>query len=118
MVPLPDVPEYTDDIIFGNLGLPSGFDQERLLVNIRGMQRVRAAALMGSISIVSERGEAQAAGGSVAWLAAPTRLSHSIRRRSKSESEISNIFTGKGLSIPMGTRTIFTEPSGMVCSKR
>ncbi len=56
-IPLPEVGEYTDDVIFGNLGLPVGFDDERLLVNLRGINRIRAIAGLGTVSIVGERGD-------------------------------------------------------------
>lgn len=50
-VPLPEVPEYTEDLVFGHLGLPQGFDESRLLVNIAAFNSVRKAGGLGSISI-------------------------------------------------------------------
>lgn len=58
LVPLPKVPQYTEDITFGNLELPQGFDEERLLVNLPAFQRVRRVAGLGSISIRVVDGEA------------------------------------------------------------
>ncbi|OVE78819.1 hypothetical protein BVY00_01750 [bacterium G20] len=58
-VPLPDVPQHTEDIVFGYLGLPTGFDEERILVNLRAIGRVRSAAGLGVISVTSYRGESQ-----------------------------------------------------------
>ena len=56
-IPLPQVPEYTDDIIFGNLGLPVGFDYERILVNVRGINRIRSVAGLGVVSVIGEQGD-------------------------------------------------------------
>jgi hypothetical protein len=56
---LPDVPTYTDEIVFGNLGFPVGFDNERILVNLRAFERVQAVAGLGNISIIGHRGENQ-----------------------------------------------------------
>ena len=56
-VPLPYVADYTDDIVLGNLGLPVGFDDERLLVNLRGINHIRRLAGLGKTSIVGERGD-------------------------------------------------------------
>lgn len=53
-VPLPELGNYTDEVVFGNLGLPVGFDQERLLVNLRVINRVRAAAGLGIIAASTE----------------------------------------------------------------
>jgi hypothetical protein len=56
-VTLPDIATYTSDIIFGNLGLPVGFDEERLVVSLRSIERVRSIAGLGTLSIAAERGE-------------------------------------------------------------
>ena len=52
-VPLPEIPQHTEDIVFGTLGLPIGFDQERVLVNLRAIERVRRVAGFSVISVVS-----------------------------------------------------------------
>lgn len=57
LVPLPEVPHYTEDITFGNLALPQGLDEERLLVNVRGINRIRSAAGLGTVSVVGKREE-------------------------------------------------------------
>jgi hypothetical protein len=51
------VSHYSEDVVFGSLGLPTGFDDERLLVNLRGINRVRSIAGLGIVSVVGERGE-------------------------------------------------------------
>ena len=56
-VPLPEVPRYTDEIVFGELMFPVGFDQEQLEVYLRAIQRVRKAAMLGSISVVGIKGD-------------------------------------------------------------
>lgn len=56
-VPLPEVGKHTDDVVFGNLGLPVGFDDERILVNLRCINRVRAVAGLGSVSVIGEKGD-------------------------------------------------------------
>ncbi len=56
-VPLPEVNQYADELTIGNLGLPVGFDDERLLVNLRAFHRVRAVAGLGDISIVGTSGD-------------------------------------------------------------
>lgn len=56
-VPLPEVDKYTDSLVFGNLGLPVGFDQERLLVNVPGINRIQKVAGLGMLSIIGYRGE-------------------------------------------------------------
>lgn len=58
-VPLPDVPEYTDEVVFGALGLPVGFDEERLQVNLRAFNRVKSIAGLGRISISRTSGAAE-----------------------------------------------------------
>lgn len=50
-VPLPEVEDYTDRIEFRNLGLPLGFDDEKMLVNLRAFQLVQIFSGLGSISI-------------------------------------------------------------------
>jgi hypothetical protein len=57
LVPLPDISTYSDMVTFGNLGLPVGFDDERVLVNLRAINRVRSIAGLGGVSIIGERGD-------------------------------------------------------------
>lgn len=57
VVPLPKVGDYTSHVVFGNLGLPVGFDEEQLLVNLRGFQRVQKLAALGDITIHGATGE-------------------------------------------------------------
>jgi hypothetical protein len=52
-VPLPDVASVTDTIIIRDLGLPHGFDDERLLINVRALEGFRKAAAIGEITIAS-----------------------------------------------------------------
>ena len=46
-VPLPNVSNHTEAIVIEGLGLPSGFDDERLLVNVAVLERFRKAAGIG-----------------------------------------------------------------------
>ncbi|HVX23875.1 MAG TPA: hypothetical protein VG992_00835 [Candidatus Saccharimonadales bacterium] len=57
LVSLPEVSEYTDNVVFGNLGLPVGFDDERLQVNLRAFRRVQRVAGLATVSVVSAAGE-------------------------------------------------------------
>jgi hypothetical protein len=50
-VPLPEVPHYSEDIVFGALGLPVGFDQSRLLVSLRSFDRIRKVAGLETVSV-------------------------------------------------------------------
>jgi hypothetical protein len=50
-VPLPEVPHYTEDIIFGGLGFPVGFDQSSLIVNLRHINRIRSIAGLQVVSM-------------------------------------------------------------------
>lgn len=50
-VPLPDVPQFTDNIEFTSLGLPVGYDDERLLVNLDAIDRVRKIAGFGQLTV-------------------------------------------------------------------
>ncbi len=50
-VPLPEVPHYTEDIVFGALGLPVGFDQSELLVNLKSFDRIRKVAGLEMVSV-------------------------------------------------------------------
>ncbi|HSX15216.1 MAG TPA: hypothetical protein VLF40_00300 [Candidatus Saccharimonadales bacterium] len=52
-VPLPEVPEHTEHISLENLGLPIGFDEERLLVNVGAMERIRRAIGLGDIVVTA-----------------------------------------------------------------
>jgi hypothetical protein len=40
-----------------SVALPSGFDSERLLVNLRGIDRIRSIAGLGNVSVTSTRGD-------------------------------------------------------------
>lgn len=57
-VPLPEVCHYEEQtqVVFGNLGLPQGFDEERLIVNLKRIDQIRRWAGLGTISITSETG--------------------------------------------------------------
>ncbi len=55
-VPVTEVAEYTDNIIIGNLGQPVGFDLDQLSLNVRAIERVRALAWLGTVSIVGRQG--------------------------------------------------------------
>lgn len=57
-VPLPEVADYTDEIVFRDMGFPQGFDEERINVNLRGIDRVMAAAGLGTILVHSVDGPA------------------------------------------------------------
>ena len=59
-VPLPEVPQYTEDVVFGGIGLPVGFDQERLLVNLRALDRFRKVAGLNTISVVASQEDGEA----------------------------------------------------------
>jgi hypothetical protein len=50
-VPLPEVPHYTEDIVFGGLGLPVGFDQSSLIVNLRSFDRIRKVAGLATVNV-------------------------------------------------------------------
>jgi hypothetical protein len=58
-VPLPEISQHTENIVFGGLGLPVGFDQERVTVNLRKLDYFRQAAGLNAISIVSTAGETE-----------------------------------------------------------
>lgn len=58
-VPLPDVPAYTDEVEFGALGLPIGFDDERLLINLPAINRVRTIAALGGVSVYKVNGDSE-----------------------------------------------------------
>ncbi len=83
-VPLPEVPRYTEEVVFGNLGLPQGFDDERLLVNLRGLQRVQAVAGLGTISIVGTTGESYQTDLNISgWDSQGTAVSSGVAKRQK-----------------------------------
>jgi hypothetical protein len=52
-VPLPEVANVTDTIVFGNLGLPNGLDPEHLLVNVQRLELFQKIAGLGIISITA-----------------------------------------------------------------
>lgn len=56
-VALPEIGEHTDEVVFGNLGLPTGLDEDRVLVNLRGIDRIRTFAGLGDMSIVGYQGD-------------------------------------------------------------
>jgi hypothetical protein len=51
IVPLPEVPDYTDQIRFRNLGIPATMDQECLGVHLRWLETARRAGGLGSLVI-------------------------------------------------------------------
>lgn len=55
-VPLPEVSSYTEDITFGALGLPQGFDQSSLIVSLRSFDRIRKVAGLDTINIFAASG--------------------------------------------------------------
>lgn len=57
-VPLPQVAHYTEDVIFGALNLPVGFDEERLLVNVRAFDRARSLGGIGLVTVTTKSGRA------------------------------------------------------------
>lgn len=57
LLPLPQVEPERDGISFEGLSFPVGFDEERLLVNPRTVQKVAHLAGLGGITIVGNKGE-------------------------------------------------------------
>lgn len=64
-MPLPEVNEQSDRIIIGDMGLPVGFDQERLLVHLPRLERIAHLAGMGTLTIAGFRGDTTEYGYSV-----------------------------------------------------
>lgn len=56
-VPLPEVGEHTDRITIGQLGLPEGFDESALLLNVRGMERAATVAGLSHVTISGGEGK-------------------------------------------------------------
>ncbi len=56
-VPIHEVQEYTDSIVVHNLGLPVGFDEEQLEINLSGLARTAKMAGLGHLSIIGFRGD-------------------------------------------------------------
>jgi|GEM_PF-5648682 hypothetical protein len=50
-VPLHAVEDYTENIHFDGLGLPAQFDEERLQLHLRSLERVRSWAGLGDLTI-------------------------------------------------------------------
>lgn len=91
-VPLPEVSSYTDEVIFGNLNLPIGFDDERLLVNVRAFNRVRAAAGLGRVSVHAESGVTPDFSATISGLDASGAASlGAVSRGEKRSSAIGNV---------------------------
>lgn len=55
-VPLPDVGEHSDRITIGQLGLPVGFDESALLLNVKGIERAATVAGLSRIAITGGEG--------------------------------------------------------------
>ena len=53
-VPLPEVSQHTDRIEFESLGLPEGFAEDRLTVNLRALALAQTLAGLGSITVRTE----------------------------------------------------------------
>lgn len=60
-VPLTNISEFTDEIVFGGLALPVGFDESKLHININAIQRVQKIAGLGAISIRAIEGSVERA---------------------------------------------------------
>lgn len=56
-IPLPHVTEYSDTISVGELGLPVGFDTERLLMHVSAVEKIARLGDIGALSIVGYRGD-------------------------------------------------------------
>lgn len=56
-VPLPGIGEHTDTLDFDGLALPSGFEADQLLINLRAIDRIVGVAGLGNISVLSVDGE-------------------------------------------------------------
>lgn len=56
-VPLPYVTEYSDTINVGEMGLPVGFDSERLLMHVSAVEKIAKAGDIGKLSIIGFRGD-------------------------------------------------------------
>src|SRR5581483_5639423 len=50
-VPLPDVGNYTEDIMIGKLGFPANLDIERINIHLRSLETVRQAGGLGHLAI-------------------------------------------------------------------
>jgi hypothetical protein len=58
-VALPEVSRYTEDIVFGGLDFPLGFDQSSLIVSLRSFDRIRKVAGLGTINVFAANSEAE-----------------------------------------------------------
>jgi|GEM_PF-4284198 len=107
-VPLPDLRQHTDSVTFGNLGLPVGFDQEQLLVNVRGIERIQSVARLGHISVVGMSGEVSQRSYSVGSIQADgsTTLGAVKKREKEPLSHISVKFPDPSLTIVGDPRVI------------
>lgn len=90
-VPLPEVPEHTDDLVFENLDLPVGFDEERLLVNLSAINRVRRIAGLGRVSIVGTDGKAEKEDFQITGISSSGAATASASKRDKSPLSQSSV---------------------------
>jgi hypothetical protein len=56
-VSLPEIPRYSDDIVFGALDFPVGFDQSSLIVNLRLIDRIRLAGGLRNVTVYASNSE-------------------------------------------------------------
>lgn len=56
IVPLPELANYTDDVVVHSLGLPQDFDKSRLGVNLTAFSRVQTLSGLGRINIMAISG--------------------------------------------------------------
>ena len=104
-VPLPDVPRHTDDVIFGALDIPVGFDQDRVLINLRAFQRIRAVAGLGTISISAGKPEAEQFDADIDGIDVQGTASlRGIGRRQR------NPLSSSRLQFPIPTFTVYGQP--------
>lgn len=113
IVPLPEVADHTDNIIFGNLGLPSGFDNERLLVNLRRINWLRAAAGISEVSFIGEQGGTTTHDYEVTGIDAGGTATLSGKSKKSvvpvSSGSLSFPYTGTGFGNPSATVTVNTS---------
>lgn len=108
-VPLPEVAQHTEDIVFGGLGLPVGFDQERLLINVRALDRFRKVAGLDTISIVADQGEAEPTDPGVTGVDSQGTATIGLAAKRTRKPLVS----GK-LQYPIPNNEVFGRPDGVV----
>lgn len=103
-VALSEVNEHSERIIIGDMGLPVGFDQERLLVQLPRLERIASLACMSTLTLAGFRGDTSeysyGIGGMSSDGVASAVSSKIISRAGLSDSDVDR----QGEDIPRGFR--------------